>query len=142
MSFIYYNPNPEHKDDIDCVVRAISKIENISWEDAYLGICTQGYFMHLIPIRNKVWSTYLLNHGYHYYDILDTCPDCYTVRDFCLDHPKGRYLLAVLVNYIDQFQAMDSGKHLSGNHVVTVINGNYYDAWDSGGEVPIAYWTK
>jgi hypothetical protein len=37
---------------------------------------------------------------------------------------------------------MDSGKHLSGNHVVTVINGNYYDAWDSGGEVPIAYWTK
>lgn len=35
MSFIYYNPNPERKLVGDCVIRAISKVTNQTWEDTY-----------------------------------------------------------------------------------------------------------
>lgn len=30
---------------------------------------------------------------------------------------------------------------LSG-HVVTVVDGDWYDTWDSGGEIPIYYWVR
>lgn len=30
----------------------------------------------------------------------------------------------------------------SGSHVIAVENGDYYDAWGSGNEVPIYYWRK
>ena len=44
--------------------------------------------------------------------------------DFCNDHPKGAYILAL------------------SSHVVAVVDGCYYDTWDSGQEIPIYYWTK
>ena len=56
--------------------------------------------------------------------IPNTCPDCYTIADFCNDHPYGTYILA------------------TGTHVVAVIDGDYYDTWDSGNEIPIFYWQK
>lgn len=65
-----------------------------------------------------------LGHGIcgHYtpYD----CPDCYTVADFCRDHPNGTYILAI------------------EGHVVAVDHGDWYDTWDSGDEIPIYYWEK
>jgi hypothetical protein len=73
---------------------------------------------------NAVWSKYLFENGYVRYAIPNTCPYCYTVRDFCKDHPVGKFLLAI------------------GKHVVTVIDGDYYDTWDSGDQVPISYWLK
>jgi len=30
----------------------------------------------------------------------------------------------------------------TGTHVIAVGDGNYYDTWDSGQEVPIYYWRK
>lgn len=56
--------------------------------------------------------------------IPNSCPDCYTVSDFTVDFPKGKYLLG------------------TGSHVVTVADGNYFDTWDSGNEVPIYFFTK
>ena len=142
MSFIYYNPNPENKDDIDCTIRAISKVEDISWDEAYMWVCIEGAKIHRMPPGNKVWSSYLEANGYKCVHLKDKCPNCYTVNDFCYDHPYGRYILAVLVNYIKNFTTMDSGKNVISNHVVAVVNGNYYDAWDSGSEVVTAYWYK
>ena len=43
---------------------------------------------------------------------------------FSYDHPEGEYILG------------------TGNHVVTVINGDYYDTWDSGNEIPIYYFER
>ena len=48
----------------------------------------------------------------------------YTVEDFCIDHPHGVYVLGC------------------DGHVLTVVDGLYYDSWDSGGEVPIYYWER
>ena len=77
-----------------------------------------------LPSQNNVWGAYLRNIGYTRHIIPDTCPDCYTVRNFSKDHPQGRYILG------------------TGSHVVAVIDGNYYDTWDSGDEIPIYYFEK
>ena len=122
--YIFYNPNPRGKKKEDCVVRAISLIENKSWDQIYLGVVLQGFFDADMPSVNTVWGNYLRRHGYRRYVIPNTCPDCYTVRDFCAEHPRGEYILA------------------TGSHVVAVVDGDYYDAWDSGNEVPIYYWQK
>ena len=58
------------------------------------------------------------------YTIPNTCPDCYTVEQFCVDNDRGLFLLA------------------TGSHVVAVKDGLYFDAWDSGNEIPIYYWRK
>ena len=56
--------------------------------------------------------------------VRDDCEECYSVRRFAEEHPKGRYLLAL------------------DGHVVAVVDGHYFDTWDSGDEVPVYYWYK
>lgn len=122
--FVYFNPNPVGKHVGDCVIRAISRLTNQDWEKTYMEIALHGYMLHDMPSANYVWGAYLFENGFRRYVIPNTCPDCYTVKDFCKDNPYGMYLLA------------------TGSHVVAVQDGNYYDAWDSGDEVPIYYWQK
>jgi len=122
--FVYYNPNPQNKLVGDCVIRAICKLTDREWEDVYLDIALQGFMMHDMPTANHVWGTYLKENHFVQTLLPNTCPDCYTVKDFCTDFPQGTYLLAI------------------GNHVVAVQDGNYYDSWDSGDEMPIFYWQK
>jgi hypothetical protein len=124
MSYIYYNPNLKRKHEIDCPIRAISKLENATWHQIYWDICKQGAIEWATPNSDIVWSRYLQKLGYKRHSFIDTCPDCYTVRDFCIDHPYGRYLLKL------------------NEHVVAVVNGDYYDSWDSGDETVIYYYTK
>ena len=120
----YLNLNPGHWDTGDCTIRAISLLLNQSWERTYLMVCLQGFLMYKMPATNEVWSAYLYGFGYRRRAIRDTCPDCYTVKDFCRDFPYGSYLLAL------------------NGHVVTVIDGDYYDTWDSGNETVLYYWSK
>lgn len=124
MGWQYYNPNPKANLVGDCVVRAISLALNQDWDTSYLGVTTQGYELKDMPSSNAIWSAYLKHNGFKRYIIPDTCPDCYTIKDFCIDNPEGLYLLA------------------TGTHVVTVVNGDYYDTWDSGNEIPIYYFKK
>lgn len=124
MSFIFSNKNPAGRMVGDCTVRAISAITKEDWETTYCRICMQGYLMNDMPSSNSVWGSYLRTLGFRRDAIPNDCPDCYTVQDFCDDHPSGEYILA------------------TGNHVVAVIDGNYYDTWDSGNEIPIYYWRR
>lgn len=119
-----YNPNPNGARVGDCTVRALSKALDKSWEQTYSELAVQGFAMCDMPSANHVWGAYLRKNGFKKYIMPDECPDCYTVRDFCRDNPKGVFVLA-----------------LSG-HVVAVRDGNYFDTWDSGGEVPLYYWKK
>lgn len=122
--YIQYNPNPEGKSIGDCVIRAITKATNQSWEDVYIGLCLEGFILKDMPSANSVWSSYLKHQGFHKNIIPDTCPNCYTVKNFTYDNPIGTFVLG------------------TGDHVVTVVDGNYYDSWDSGMEVPIYYYLK
>lgn len=119
-----YNPNPMKQRVGDCTIRAICKATGKSWDEVYIGTALQGYIMANMADANVVWGAYLKRFGYRRYLIPDTCPDCYTVSAFAEDHPHGTYILA-----------------LSG-HVVAVVDGDYFDAWDSGNEIPIYYWSK
>lgn len=122
--FRFYNANPEGKMVGDCVVRAISMIQRLPWDEVYYGICSEGAIEHNMPSANEVWGKYLKRCGFRRRALPDTCPECYTVRDFCYEHPYGEYILA------------------TGTHVCAVIDGDYYDTWDSGDETPIYYWRK
>lgn len=124
MSFVFANPNEKGIYTIDCVVRALSIATNSTWEEIFVDIFIQGYLNKDMPSSNKVWGDYLKYKGFKRYIIPDTCPDCYTVRDFCQDYPTGTYILG------------------TGSHVIAVKDGDYYDTWDSGNELPIYYWKE
>lgn len=122
--FIRLNENPYDQLVGDCTVRAVSTFLNQDWDTTYIGLVVEGFVAKDMPNSNRVWGDYLEHRGFVKELIPNTCPNCYTIRDFCHDHLKGRYLLA------------------TGTHVVTVINGDYYDAYDSGDMVPIYYWRR
>ena len=124
MAYIYFNPNPSKKLVGDCVIRAISKLTGQDWKDIHVELCLESYRMDDIPSSNAVWGSLLYKKGFRQHVIPDTCPNCYSVKQFCSDYPYGKYLLA------------------TGTHVIAVEDGDYYDSCDSGDEVPIYYWRK
>lgn len=124
MSFVEYNPNPKGKVAEDCTVRAISRLTNKTWDDAYALVCTGGFIEKTMPDQKSAINTLMSMLGYKRCGIPNTCPDCYTIREFTKDFPRGSYLVA------------------TGSHVVAVIDGDYYDAFDSGNEIPLNYWRK
>lgn len=122
--FVEFNPNPNGKHVGDCVVRAICKVMNESWERVYIELCLQGFMMSDMPSANHVWGNYLKGKGFKQVLLREDCAECYSVKDFCNEYPDGEYILA------------------TGTHVVAVEDGNYYDAWDSGDEIPIYYFER
>ena len=122
--FVSYNPNPVGLKVGDCVVRALSKALGQDWGQTYIDLCVEGCLRCDMPSANAVWGAYLRRKGFAREIIPNTCPDCYTVDDFCADHPNGTYILAL------------------DGHVVSVVDGQYFDTWQSGREVPIYYWHR
>ena len=118
------NVNPLHRRADDCTIRAISVALNEPWEKVYSDICVEGLKLYDMPSANHVWGSYLKKKGFERRIIPDQCPQCYTVEEFARDNPKGIYILAL------------------HGHVVPVIDGDYYDTWDSGERIPIYYWKK
>ncbi len=88
-------------------------------------ICLQGFLVYQMPSTNEVWSLYLCNNGYRRRAVRNTCPDCYTVNDFCQDFPRGRYLLALKSQALPQ-EAIDYDKirEIISEEVNKKLNGN------------------
>lgn len=124
MSWVHYNPNPAKNEVGDCTIRALTLALEETWDNTYLLVSAKAFEMKDMPSSNPVWAAVLRQNGFKRYVIPNECPDCYTIEEFCRDHPRGLYVLA------------------TGTHVVTVMDGNYWDTWDSGKKVPIYYFTK
>ena len=119
-----FNPNPSAKRVGDCTVRAVSKALGQSWEKTYVHLCVYGFMYSDMPSANSVWGAYLKSRGFKRHVIPDTCPDCYTLADFCEDYPQGTYVVCF------------------DGHVATVVDGKVYDSWDSTNETPIYFWSR
>ena len=122
--FVLSNPNPNGSYVEDCVIRAISIATDKQWIEVYINVALQGFIMKNMPSVNKVWGNYLSSIGFANYLLPNTCPNCYTIRDFCRDNPVGIFILA------------------TGSHVVAVKDGDYYDTWDSGDQMPTSVWRR
>lgn len=124
MAYVHYNPNPYGKSVGDCVVRALTLLLDDTWNNVFADLSMQAAYMGDMPNSDSVWGEYLKLNGYKRFTLPNNCPWCYTVKDFCIDYPYGKYVVG------------------TGSHVIAVLNGDYYDTSDSGNEVPMYYWRK
>ena len=108
----------------DCAVRAVAKALGVDWDTAFALTAAAGFGIKNIQNGDEVWGSVLRRHGFIREVVPNTCPDCYTVADVAADHPRGVFVLAL------------------GGHVVTVEDGDWYDTWDSGAEVPLYFFRK
>ena len=122
--WIKYNPNPTGRSVGDCSVRAIAKALDIDWEEAYALIAANGYAMGDMMSSDSVWGSVLRQNGFYRESIPDSCPLCYTAKDFARDNPEGIFVLGF------------------GGHVATIVDGNLYDAWNSSNEIPQFVWYR
>lgn len=123
--YVFENRNPKQARVGDCVIRAISSATNRPWKTIYARLTSYGYMYADMPSSNWIWDRFLQDNGFVRETIENTCAtDCYTVRDFCEDHPVGTYILG------------------TGSHVVCVKNGDYFDTYDSGDMVPLIYYRR
>ena len=122
--WIEFNPSPTGRKVGDCAVRAIAKALDVDWEKSYMMLAANGFGMGDMPSSDSVWGSVLRQHGFYRESIPNTCPDCYTARDFCKDNPKGTFVLGF------------------GGHVATVVDGDLYDSWDSSDEIPVYVWYR
>jgi len=116
------NPNPLGKQTGDCVVRAIAIATQRSWRSVYRDLCKAGEAECEMPSSNVVWGTYLTDQGFKQFLLPESCPRCITIRTFCERYTKGTYIIG------------------TGSHAVAIIDGDWYDSWDSGNEVPSYFW--
>ena len=122
--YSYYNPNPSKNRIGDCVIRALTKVLNKSWHEVYVDLCILGYVFCDWGSSNSVWNAYLISQGFTRDIVSADCPDCYTIEDFCMEHPQGIYVVG------------------TGSHAVAIIDGIAFDSWNSLGEIPIYYYHK
>lgn len=121
MAYQFFNPNPLGKFVGDCTIRAICAVTGLDWYEIHRQQSDLSRIMADMPSSDDVWWELLRLHGFRKVKLLDSCPDCYTVADFSYDHPSGLFVLG------------------PKEHAIAVIDGDWYDTWDSGATVPLYY---
>ena len=121
MAWRFFNPNPQQKFVGDCTIRAICAATGLSWYEVHHQLCDLSRSMADMPSSDKVWWELLKLYGFKRLNLLDQCPECYTVEDFTYDHSSGIYVLG------------------PKEHAVAVIDGDWFDTWDSGATIPSYY---
>lgn len=115
IRWLKFNPNPANNEKAnDCSIRAYCAAEDITWDEAYDIACQYGKASGFMPNDSHNCDEVLIREfGYEYVKLKKEQKGM-TVNEFAVQHPNGTYVLSV------------------GGHLVTVINGEYYDSWDSG----------
>lgn len=118
--YVYYQPNKKDLKDQygDCTIRALSKVLDCTWIEAFdamIPLCRKAQATNIFSTPITVRKELLKELGFEYHGVsVVKGRKRPTVDSFAKDHPTGRYLCNV------------------ANHVVAVVDGKYYDTWNSG----------
>jgi len=112
-----YNPNPKERNISDCTLRAYCAAFGISWDKAFdvASTIAKENSTLIQYVSDKVLTEQfncIIDEKYNKKTVKSK--NRITVNEFALSHPYGVYILHVR------------------QHLVTVINGMYWDSWDSG----------
>lgn len=118
--WIFCNPNPCHVLVGDCAIRACTIQLDSNWHKVHRDLCDLSDVECNMPSANAVWGQYLESKGL----VCRVPPFPVTIRQFCREHPRGCYTIG------------------TGSHAVTVIDGDWYDIWDSGDEYISYYFER
>ena len=127
--YAYYQPNDKDiKDNFgDCQIRALSKVLGLSWLETFdktVPICRKAQTSSIFCGGVKHEKVNMAELGFSYTGISNKKGSKRpTVRSFAQDHPNGRFVVTV------------------AHHVVAVVDGKYYDTWDSGNCSLYGYYT-
>ncbi len=102
----YYNMNPEGNDIEDCVIRAVSVAEGISWDEAYDELSDYARDIGLMMNSVEAVERYL-DERYNRVPFYTE-----TVGEFIYNHPVGIYLITMK------------------NHITVLKDGINYDTFD------------
>lgn len=122
--FRKYNPNPKGNKAADCVIRAFTKVLGKDWDTIYLELAKVGFKLKRMPNENTTYAKYAEENGLERCKVELVDRKKPTVEEFAQAHPSGTYLLRV------------------ARHLVAVVDGSYYDTWDSGDKSVYMYWRK
>ena len=130
LMYKYYQPNGKDVKDQygDCTIRALSKVLGLSWIETFdltIPFCREYQTPNVFNVDVKTERDILDKLGFTYYGISNKKGSKRpTVAGFAKEHKKGTYILNV------------------ANHVVAVVDGIYYDTWDSGYKSLYGYYEK
>lgn len=127
MAYKYYQPNKKDiKDDYgDCVIRALTKALSKDWLSVFDALIPIAREFGCMPNSKPCYEKYLLDNGFIYHGISNKKGSKRpTVSSFAKSHKSGVYVLRV------------------AHHIVTVVDGIYYDTWNSGEKSLYGYWCK
>lgn len=120
--WIRANPNPGGKHVPDCVIRAICIALNKPWLEVSDELYSVARREYSVTCDDHIWGRYLYSLGFEPFLLPESCTGCTTIERFSKLYPIGIYIIG------------------TGKHAVAVIDGNYYDDWDSGNEIPSFFW--
>lgn len=128
--FKYYQPNDKDLKDKygDCTIRALTKAFNCTWLEAFdrmVPFCREYQCSNIFDLPSQIEREIMAKMGFGYTSISNKKGTKRpTVKSFAADHPTGTYIVNV------------------ANHEVAVVDGIYYDTWDSGYKSLYGYYTK
>lgn len=127
-NFKYYQPNEKDiKDEYgDCVLRALTKAVNKTWLEVFDELIVIAREVQAMPNNKHTYEKYLVDiKGFTYKGISNKKGSKRpSVTEFAKEHRTGTYVVRL------------------AHHIVTIVDGIYYDTWDSGNEKMYGYWEK
>ncbi len=125
--YVYYQPNKRDiKDEHgDCVIRALTKATNKDWFTIFDELIPYARELPALPNNKVAYEKYLLDNGFKYFGISNRKGSKRpTVLGFAESHEEGTYVLNI------------------ANHMVSVVDGRYYDTWNCGWKSLYGFWEK
>lgn len=126
-NYKYYQPNKKDlKDNYgDCVIRSLTKVLDMEWLKVFDSLLPYARELQCMPNGKPCYENFLKDNGFVYVGISNKKGSKRpTVDRFAKDHKTGTYVLRV------------------AHHIVAVVDGYYYDTWDSGEKSLYGYWEK